>query len=68
MMTFMVGVIMYLFMQGTPEFDVYGMGVSVFMMIMLVVYAIFDFCPSIAILDKFLPRCWQDKQDKNDLV
>ena len=32
-----------------------------FMIVLLLVWALIDFCPSIWILGKFLPKCWSRK-------
>jgi hypothetical protein len=39
-------------------YETFALGFLAFVAIMMMVWAVFDFCPSIWILSKFLPKCY----------
>ena len=54
MMVALLLVAIFLFLSAK---EVLGMAVLIFMVLMLSVWAIFDFCPALKILSKFMKSC-----------
>jgi len=55
MMAFMVGVSMFLFLNGTLM--LIASTLQAFIILMIIIWAIFDFCPSLWMLKKVLKPC-----------
>jgi uncharacterized membrane protein (DUF106 family) len=67
----MLGIILYFFSVATIDFQngvkeslnfMIATGLQTFVIVMLVVWAITNFCPSIWLLKKILPPCKWDKE------
>jgi len=58
MMATLLAVSLFLFFAG---YEIFSFALICFMIFMLSVWAIFDFCPAFKILSKFLKPCNTDK-------
>ena len=54
MMATLLIVSLLLFFAG---YELFTLAIIGFMSFMLVVWGVFDFCPAVKILSKFMPRC-----------
>lgn len=58
MMVTLLAVSLLLFFAG---YEIFTFAIQCFMLVMMTIWAIFDFCPAVKILSKFLKPCSEKK-------
>lgn len=63
LMASVLGIALYFLDVGTQDPLMFQIGfvLQIFVIIMILVWAVTDFCPSIWFLKKIFGSCWQDK-------
>jgi len=56
-MAIVLCLVLYLLTAGTPTMGLLGIILGGLMAFMLVIWFLFDFCPMVSLLKKFLPSC-----------